>query len=181
MAKPSRDSLDVSVEIKGLDSAMKALEAAFPKNGKIQQQILHGAIGGAARKSIVPIAKQMALSGDGSGALSEAIKVRVRPKKRRYGQAAGMEITPVRSNKKAILKYIQHYYTNRGKNPGPEVISNGIRHGHLVEFGTKKVGPNPFLWPASERGAGLYRKLFGKELMKRIEQRVKREARKAKK
>ena len=62
-----------------------------------------------------------------------------------------------------------------------EVMTSGIRHGHLVEFGTKKTSPQAFLWPAAKAGFPKYKTLFAGELKKRIEARVKREARKAKK
>jgi hypothetical protein len=165
-----------SVELKGLEDALRTMERAFPNDAKIQQQLLHGAMGGSARKSLLPFAKQLAQRGDSSGSLSEALKVRVRPKRRRSGVAGGMEITPVRYDKKAIAKYIQHYYAAKGKNI-PLGGIDGIRHGHLVEFGTKHHPAYPFLWPATGMSKQ-YRQLFAGELKKRIESRVRREARK---
>jgi len=176
--------MKMSAKMDGLEGAMKALEAAFPYDYKIQSQMINGAMGGAARKSILPIAKQMAKTGDGSGSLSEAMGVRAQKARRRKGKAGGMQVLPVRFNKKAIAMYIQHYYTSRGKNPPANILSSGIRHGHLVEFGTvagKKhaaTAAKPFLWPAAAAGKTKYISLFAKELKKRIESRVKREAKK---
>ena len=170
--------MKMSAKMDGLEGAMKALEAAFPYDYKIQSQMINGAMGGAARKSILPIAKQMAKTGDGSGSLSEAMGVRAQKARRRKGKAGGMQVLPVRFNKKAIAMYIQHYYTSRGKNPPANILSSGIRHGHLVEFGTAKQAAKAFLWPAAETGFSKYKSLFTKELKKRIESRVKREAKK---
>lgn len=179
--------MDFKGELRGLDDAMRALQAAFPDNPKRQQQLVHGAMGGSARKSMLPIAKQLAKRGDSSGALSESLAVRVQPKRKRHGKAGGMEITPVRHNKKAIALYIEHYFTSQGKTAPLGIVASGIRHGHLVEFGHNlkrngrvigHVSAQPYLWPAGLAGSADYRNLFAGELKKRIESAVKRAARK---
>jgi hypothetical protein len=179
--------MEGGAKIRGLDDALRTLEAAFPNDPKKQQRMVHGAMGASSRKSFLPIAKQLALRGDSSGALSESLKVRVQPKRKRIGKAGGMEIVPVRYNKKAMALYIQHYFTGRGKNPTGSVVIDGIRHGHLVEFGHDlvrggrvigHVAAQPYLWPAARAGSGKYRAMFADELKKRIESTVRREAKK---
>lgn len=170
--------MDGSVKIHGLDDVMRTLEKAFPNDTKKQQSLVHSAMGGAARKSILETAKQLAYRGDSSGSLSESLGVRVQNKRKRAGKAGGMEVVPVRYNKKAIAKYIQHYYTDKGKNPDGNVIVDGIRHGHLVEFGTVGMPAYPFLWPAGRMQASNYRNQFADVLKKRIESAVRREAKK---
>jgi hypothetical protein len=174
--------MEVSAKIEGLDQAMKALQAAFPNNHKKQASILNGAMGASARKSFLPIARQMAKNGDSSGALSESLKVRAMPARTRRarGKAGGMQLMPVRYNVKAMAIYLNYYYTSQGKNP-PLGGIDGIRHGHLVEFGTKNITASPFLWPAAASGTTPYRAMFAKALGKRIASAVKREAKKAKK
>ena len=171
--------MEGSAKIKGLDEAMKAMQSAFPTDFKKQAQIINGSMGASARKSILPIAKLNAMKGDGSGALSEALKVRAQKAKKRRGKAGGMEITPVRHDRKAIAKYISFYYTAQGKNAPINAVANGIRHGHLVEFGTVKMASSAFLWPASKSGQSTYISLFAGEMKKKIAAAVKREAKKA--
>ena len=114
-----------TAKIKGLDSALKAMQAAFPKDRKQQQRIINGAMGAAARKSFLPIAKQLSKQGDASGALSEALAVRAMGKKKRAGRVGGMEVVPVRSNKKALALYIAYHYTRRGLTIPAERITQG--------------------------------------------------------
>ena len=156
--------MEGKAQIVGLKEAMKSLQAAFPDNVKVQSQIINGAMGGSARKSFLPVAKQLAMRGDGSGALSESLGVRAQKASRRKGKAGGMEVVPVRSNRKALAKYINFYYTARGKTPPANILTSGIRHGHLVEFGVprKGIAANPFLWPAT-MATSKYRALYAGE------------------
>jgi hypothetical protein len=167
------------VKIDGLEEAMRAMKAAFPADPKKQRQILNGAMSGSARKSMVPIAKQLALAGDGSGALSEAIAVRNMNARtlRKVRSVAGVQITPVRANRKAMMMYIAHYYTSRGRVPHANMINSGIRHGHLVEFGSVHNQPQPFLLPAASAGKGAYVRGFSAEMSKKTEAAVRRAAR----
>ena len=171
--------MEGSAKIKGLESALKSMQSAFPDDFKKQSQMINGSMGSAARKSILPIAKLNAMAGDGSGALSEALNVRAQKAKKRRGKAGGMQIVPVRHDKKAIAKYISFYYTAQGKNAPIGIVANGIRHGHLVEFGTVKQSASPFLWPAGESGQALYISMFAGEMKKKTESAVKRAAKKA--
>jgi hypothetical protein len=169
-----------TAKIEGLEAAMKAMQAAFPAEPKKQRQILNGAMGASARKSMVPIAKQLALAGDGSGALSEAIAVRNMSARtlRKVRSSAGVQITPVRANRKAMMMYIAYYYTSRGRVPHADMINSGIRHGHLVEFGSVHNQPQPFLYPAATAGKGSYIRGFSAEMTKKTEAAVRRAARK---
>ena len=174
--------MEGKADIVGLKDAMRTLQAVFPDDYKKQSRLVNGAMGGSARKSFLPIAKQLALRGDGSGALSESLAVRAQKANKRKGKAGGMEVVPVRYSLKAMAKYISHYYTSRGKNM-PLGGIDGIRHGHLVEFGFvhKKSGQHvparPYLWPSTV-AIPKYRDMFASELKKRIAATVKREAKK---
>ena len=174
--------MEGTVKIEGLDSALAAMRAAFPIAPKQQARLLNSAMRTAAERSIVPIAKSLALTGDSSGALSESIGVRFQSavKRRARGVAAGVEVVPVRFNVRAIAMYIQHYYTDRGKTASINLVAAGIRHGHLIEFGTVRTAARPFLWPAGQSGKSGFTNKFSKILKKRIEAAVKRRARRRK-
>ncbi len=174
--------VDGVVRIKGLDAAMAAMRAAFPKNPEQQRRLLNQTMSGAARKSIIPVAKQLARQGDGSGALSEAIAPRAvrRSKANAAGATARVDITPVRSNRKAMAMYINHYYTRLGKIAPAKVLTRGIHYGHWVEFGRRHQGVSgrPFLWPAAVSERGKYISVFAKILKKKVEAAVRRKAKK---
>ena len=170
--------MQANARLTGLSQAMLALAMAFPNDQKRKQQLLHSAMGGAARKTILPVAKQLADVADASGSLSAALKVRVMSKQKRRGRAGGMELVPVRFNQKAIYDYIDFYYTRKGKSPPADIVASGIRHGHLVEFGSVHNAARPFLWPAAQAQAGAYTLIFADILRKRIAAAVKRAAKK---
>ena len=167
-----------SASVSGLEDAMKAMIAAFPADPKKQQQILHRSIGSAARKEILPTSKQLAQVGDASGALSQALAVRALPAKerRKRNSAASMILTPVRSNRRALSAYINHYYTQNGINPPASLFVRGIMHGHLVEFGSVNNPAKSFLWAAAQSNFGNYVNRFGDELTRITEAAVKRAA-----
>lgn len=176
--------MELAAKIEGLEPALAALRAAFPDSPRRQRSLLNQTMSGAARKTIIPMAKQLARQGDGSGALSEAIAPRAvsLSKALARGKSAIIEITPVRSNRKAMAMYIAHYYTARGKTASAKLVTSGIRHGHLVEFGHATrgggfVSARPFLWPAGTAGAGDYRRLFADMLRRKIEAAVRRKRR----
>jgi len=171
--------MEANVRLKGLNEAVLALRRAFPSDPKKKQRLLHSAMGASARKTILPVAKQLAMAGDGSGSLSAALKVRVMSKAKRKG-GAGMELVPVRHDTGSIYDYIHHYYTSRGKTPPADIVASGIRHGHLVEFGSVHNTAKPFLWPAAKSQGRAYTKRFAAVLEKRIKSAVNRAARKAK-
>jgi len=167
-----------TARVSGLEDAMKAMQAAFPNEPRKQQQILHRSIGSAARKEILPTSKQLAQIGDASGALSQALAVRALPAKqrRKRNTAASMVITPVRSDRKALSRYINHYYTQNGINPPASLFVRGIMHGHLIEFGSVNNPAKSFLWAAGQSNFNNYVDRFGTELRRITEQAVKKAA-----
>jgi len=169
-----------SIKIEGLEQAMKALRAAFPDDAKTQYRVLNSTISAAARPTMLKTAKQLALQGDESGALSESLGLRYQSKSKIRAKrlAGGVEIVPVRHNKKAMALYIQHYYNAKGIAAPMKTITSGIRHGHLIEFGTKHHAARPFLWPAVRAQWGAFNARFASDLKKKIEQAVRRAARK---
>lgn len=175
--------MEPTVRIKGLKEAMRAMEKAFPKNADKARSLLNQTMSGAARKSILPIAKANALIGDGSGALSESLAMRAvgKSRVRRKGAAASVQVTPVRYNPKAIAMYTAHYYAGQKMQIGRlklDRVAEGIRHGHLVEFGTRHHGAFPFLYPALKSGRSGYIKFFAATLERKIAAAVRHEARK---
>ncbi len=170
--------MEVTAKIEGLEAVLRTMEQAFPKNAKVARSLLNQTMSGSSRKSILPMAKSLALIGDGSGALSQSLAPRAvsASRARRKGKSASVEITPVRYDKEAIAKYTRHYYKG-----GTTVarVAEGIRHGHLVEFGTVRSQAYPFLYPALRAGKSAYIGLFAQTLEKKIMARVRREAKKA--
>jgi hypothetical protein len=127
----------VNLRIEGLQALDKTL-SQLPHN--IQRNVIRRALRRAA-KPIVTRAKQKYGSIERSGALAESVaaygsKIPLR-KKDGTPTAARIGIGPKRSNKKAIAKYYRHYYK---KTATPSQLINGIRHGHLVEFGFSHEG-----------------------------------------
>lgn len=171
--------MDGKGEIKGLREAMRAMAAAFPKNPEQQRRLLSAAMRGAAKNTILRNAKLFALAGDGSGALSESLGIRTQSRRKVLTRliGAGVQIAPVRNNRKAMALYINHYYTQRGRTPPAHIVTSGIRHGHLVEFGTKHSAASPFLWPAAQSAIMPYKNQFSVFLKKRTEAAVRRAAR----
>ena len=172
--------MQFKAKIVGLEDAMAAMQAAFPKNPAQQKRLLNSGMRRAARNTILPSAKRRALRPDSSGALSESLGIRTQRvgKTRAKGVAAGIEITPVRANLKAMAMYINFYYTMRGKIAPAKMITSGIRHGHLVEFGSKNNAAHPFLWPAAQSRKRSYVNRFAKDLKRTIALAVRRRARK---
>ena len=168
--------MQVDVKLDGLEDAIKAMAAAFPADPNKQRKLVNGAMINSAKKNILPTAKQRAKVGDGSGALSESLAVRVQPRKKTNtkGVAAGVEIVPLRSNRKAMAMYINHYYTQKGLTAPAKMMVSGIRHGHLVEFGSVNNTATPFLWPAATSGKASYINDFGVELRKSVDKAVDR-------
>lgn len=157
------------------EKAITAMAAAFPTDPKKQRGILNSSMRSSAADMLAD-AKLRAQAGDGSGALSEALGIRTQSKKKLSTSmaVAGVEIVPIRYNPKAISLY-QNYY-HGGKISGFKI--NGIRHGHLVEFGSKNNTARPFLWPAAQANESGYIKKFSVELTKKTEAAVRRAAKK---
>jgi len=177
--------MEGSVQIKGLEAAVEAMQKAFPKNPEQQRRILNQAMTASAKSTMVPMAKQLARVGDGSGALSESIGIRAvsKSKARRSGVVGRVEMVPVRNNRTAMAMYIDHYYTARGRSAPAKMLTSGIRHGHLVEFGHAVKGggfvaARPFLWPAARAQLSPYTSRFAAFLKKKTEAAVRRAARK---
>ena len=172
--------MDGKARIIGLKDAMAAMAAAFPKDQKKRKSLLVGAMRMAASKTILSSAKRRALISDGSGALSESLGIRTQStgKMRTKPAAAGIEIVPVRGNRKAIMMYINHYYAQRGKAAPANIVTSGIRHGHLVEFGTRHSAAQPYLWPAAQSQTKSYIRRFARDLSKKIESAVRLRAKK---
>jgi hypothetical protein len=170
--------LEASAQVQGLEQAMKAMLAAFPKDERRQRGILNASMRSASKDTILADAKQRALRGDGSGALSESLGIRATSKRKLKTRmaVAGVEIVPVRTNMKAMALYIQHYYTAQGRTAPAKMLTSGIRHGHLLEFGSVNNPAYPFLWPAAQSEYSAYTNRFAADLTKKTEAAVKREA-----
>lgn len=173
--------MQFDVKLKGVNDAIDAMMAAFPKNPAKQRTLVNTAMRVSAKKHMLPAAKQRALVGDGSGALSESLAIRSQSKRkiRMKGITAGVELVPVRHNRKALAIYINHYYTSQGLTAPASLLVSGIRHGHLIEFGSVNNNAKPFLFPAAQGGQAGYVMDVGKELKKATERAVNR-ARKTK-
>ena len=177
--------MQISADIHGLREVEKAIIEAFPRNPRAQRGILNSAMRAAAKKTIVPDAKSRALAGDGSGALSEAIGVRAQSLNRLAikGRVAGVQVTPVRRSPKAVAMYARHYYNARGIPVPADVLTSGIRHGHLVEFGFfnkragRHVSARPFLVTELAANQRTFVRDMAAEVKPKIEARVKRQAR----
>jgi len=154
--------------------AIAAMGAAFPTDPKKQRGILNSSMRSAASEMLAD-AKQRAITGDASGSLSESIGIRSKSKKSLAMSmaVAGVEITPVRYNPKAIALYLRFYYAGK---TAPRFGIDGIRHGHLVEFGSKNNAARPFLWPAAQSNQQAYERKFAADLTKKTEAAVKRAA-----
>lgn len=175
--------MDIGLKVEGLDAAMEALRATFPADHKVQRQILNTAMGKSARATMLAEVKQRALTGptgvQRSGALSESIGVRNQSRRKVMTKraVAGVEIAPIRSNLKAMARYIDYYYTRQGRTPRIGMLNSGIRHGHLIEWGTVKHGPAPFLFPGVNNNLAPFLQRLAADMRRTMEQRVRRKAR----
>ena len=88
-----------TAKIEGLDDAMKAMAAAFPKQNKQQASLLNAAMKSAAVQTIVVGAKLYAAASDGSGALAAAQESDDSAKR---GRRSGCAATPQRQSNGAI-------------------------------------------------------------------------------
>ena len=168
--------MNLSAKLDGLEDAMKAMMASFPQDAKKQRSMLNAGMRAAASKNILPKAKSLAMQGDGSGSLSEALAVRSIPLKelKKMGSVAGVMLVPVRFNRKAIAMYINYYYTQKGRAAPIAGVAKGIYHGHFVEFGSVNNNAKPFLFPAARSGQNSYIQEVGKEIKKVVDRNVNR-------
>ncbi len=115
--------MEVTSTITNAEDFIEVLRRSMPK------AMGDGVVGGALLKAARPMVgelKSLYRSLGASGALAAATKAwRVGPRSRKYG--ALVRVGPLRYNSLAIAKYAAYY----GR------VADGIRHGHLVERGTK--------------------------------------------
>jgi hypothetical protein len=124
-------TVQVIAEIKGLEN----VEQLLGKTGlqaKTKKQVVQRALIKAARPLVnVAASRFRRLGGSNSLATSmKAYRVRKGGSRRTF---ASVEVGPKRGDKRALAAYFRHY----GKTPTPRRLQLGIRHGHLVEFGSE--------------------------------------------
>lgn len=132
------------VRVEGLEHVNRALRQL---SIQAQQRALARALSQAARP-IRDAARSNAQKIAGSGALAMAVSTwRNRKGERARGTNtfASVEVGPRRSNKRALAAYYSFY---KGRTPSPRQLQLGIRHGHLVEFGTKRTPARRWLTAA---------------------------------
>lgn len=168
--------MDGSVRIEGLEDAIKTMQAAFPADPEVQRKILNGAMRRSATQTMLAQIKARAAESDRSGALSESIGIRNRSRRsiKTARTIGALEITPIRSNLKAMAMYINYYYTAKGKTPPAGIILSGIRHGHLVEFGSINNTPRSFLWDPARANMAPYMQRLAIEMRHQIASNVRR-------
>lgn len=171
--------MKMSIKVTGLKDVNAAILAAFPNNIEQRRRILNQGMKAAAKGTILASAKRRALRGGESGALSESMGLRASSKSRalRRGVPASVIVGSIRNSPKALAMYINHYYITRGRSFPVSTLASGIRHGHLIEFGTVKTGARPFLYPALQSQASAYRNSLAGYLKKKMEAAVRRRAR----
>lgn len=174
--------MDGKVKIRGLEDTIKAMKAAFPSEPEAQRRLVNATMRRSASQTFVKDAKSRAMALGGSGALADSIGMRTMPRGQiiSSGKIAGVYIAPLRHKPSAIRRYIGHYFQSSA--PG-SVIVNGIRYGHLVEFGHvardgSHVAARPFMGPAIDSQFNAYRTRFAADLGKKVEAAVRRKAKK---
>jgi len=120
----------LEAHVEGLADLEKLMTRSLPVTAR--RRVVQSAM----VKAVKPVrdsirAKYNALGG--SGALARSVAAwRVRKALRgKPDTFASIEVGPKRSNKRALAQY----FNSRGITPTPARLINGIRHGHLVEFG----------------------------------------------
>ena len=176
---------NVRVKVEGLQDVLKAVENIFPKDDTAARAILNQGMGASMRKHMLPMAKQLAASTNKSGALAESLAVRAIQKRHLNDLPATanacVRLTPVMANRKAAALYINYYYLSKGKIPPDSIWTSGIRHGHLVEFGSVNNTPKPYILPSVRAGRAKFEKDWANFMWKKTKARVKRFVKKAKK
>jgi len=165
--------IDVEMKTKGLEEVSRALENSFPKDSK-QRSVLQAAMRDAGRQTALVEAKLRAAGLGGSGALAAALTYRNRSLReiKTARVFAGVELYVKRNMAIAIKRYESFYKVK---------VKDGIRHGHLVEFGTKRTAARPFIWPAARSTAPQYLKKLATESWKSIEKNLAKERAKQRK
>lgn len=163
----------IDISAHGFDEAAKVIEKSFPKTSK-QRSVMNAAMRDAGRQTALVEAALRAAALGGSGSLGQALTFRNRSL--RSIQAArvfgGVELVVKRGMQRAIKTYEAYYGVK---------VKDGIRHGHLVEFGTKRSAARPFLWPAVESQAPRYVNKFAQTIWTSIEKNVAKERNKQRK
>lgn len=172
--------MEGQAKILGLEDTIKAMQAAFPKEPERQRRLVNATMRKSANMTFVKDAKQRAAALGGSGALADSIGIRTMPRGQiiASGRIAGVYIAPLRHKPSAIRRYIGHYYRTSAPDT---VVVNGIRYGHLVEFGHaardgSHVAAKPFMGPAIDAQFNAYRNRFAADLGKKVEAAVRRKA-----
>jgi len=152
----------IKVKVLGLKELEDKLVRTIP--AKAQTKVLRRALRIASRP-MLNSARSKARRGK-SNSLAIAMSVwNVRQGQRRR-TAASIEVGPRRNNKRALVAYYNFY---KGKTPTPQQLINGIRHGHLVEWGTKGTPAHPFMRPAMDAHGQEVIRNFGRILGREIE------------
>ena len=140
--------MKVTTTIEGLPYVADVLTNRLP--AKVNQRAVVAALKFAA----VPMrraAKANAQALGGSGALAMSLGIWQRRRGQKTGATFGsVEVGPRRGNKRALAAYYNFY---KGRTPTPKQLQAGIRHGHLVEFGTKRTAPRRFMQRAFDAKA----------------------------
>ncbi len=160
----------------GLKQLMDNMARVLP-DPKKQRSMINRSLSYVARREILPQAQQRARAAERSGALAESISVRARSAliSRARGRVAMVEVGVNRMDPKAAAIYANHY----GRTT---VITSGIRHGHLVEFGFQPPGNAPYvagqpwLGPATIVNSNTYARHFAGSLKKKLEAHIRRNA-----
>lgn len=162
--------IDIDVDVKGFDEAAKTIQKTFPRTAR-QRSVLQGAMRDAGRPTVLVDAAIRASALGGSGSLAQALTFRNRSIKsvRAAGAFGGVELVVKRHMQRAIKAY-EAFYGRK--------VTDGIRHGHLVEFGTRRTAAKPFLWPAAVSNTRRYVDRLSKEIWRSIRKNILKERRK---
>lgn len=163
------------IDVQGLRHLEDVLLRQIPAEAR--QGVLAGALKEAA-KPIIAAAKQGYDALDGSGSLSMAMGSWRSKRAERYGNTfASVEIGPRRSNRKALAAYYAYY----GRKVTGKMLSRGLRHAHLVEWGTSRTPARRVLTRAFDAQAPAAVKSFGTILGKRLDRAIARMGRQQRK
>lgn len=155
-----------SIKVEGLKELEQALLKEIPKEAR---KVLLGGLRDAAQPMLA-MAKGYAKSTDASGALSESLALKTVSAKRTK-HSASILLGPNRMSSTAKAMYLAYY------NQDWDAANDGIRHGHLVEFGTKHSGADPFLRPALDAAGPFFAHGFAGATWKRLASKIKKRGR----
>lgn len=147
----------MQVRVDGLRDVERLLTEQLPE--RVRATVIARALREAA-KPMLAAAKANAASLGGSGALALSMGIRRQRKGVRGNTVASVYIGPIRGNKAALARYFAYY----GKRPTPKQLRSGIRHGHLVEWGTRRTPARRFMQRAFDAHARDAVRIFGKDI-----------------